>query len=224
MQNLQQSQYQYNTTQQNYVPPIQATPQQTRSGRISRPPVAQMGQHQLLGILSLLAQPGMEPVRAALEQAGLFDGLGQHQHRQEQQEEDRPVVQQIRGGRKGNSDGGSQAVSTTNSDTAQKGAKRSRPTDQSQPSSSRTQSQSNGDRDAASPDPTAWPAPPRGKGSRSAMAKEEILERRKERNKASAMASRQRKQDALEVANAEVRVKEKEVEELTARCERLEKE
>jgi hypothetical protein len=77
---------------------------------------------------------------------------------------------------------------------------------------------------ATLPDLPAWPMPPRGKGSRLAMSRDEILDRRKARNKQSALDSRARKAVRVETLEEELAGKQRAMEEVKKRCQELEKE
>lgn len=239
LQNLLQQQQHQNHSQPDLAP---AHIQQTRSGRISRPPVPyQMAQTELMRALQMLSQPGMEPVRAAMESAGLFQGMGQAQGDMgEAEKRDQAISQamqlyaaaQNRAGESTQGYTGATGVASTNgyahsatrnqngSDSLPKGTKRPRksePTSSSRPPNTRhTQ--------PAPYSPDNWPAPPRGKGSRLAMSKEEIASRRKERNKASALASRMKRANEVEDVKDALARKEAEAEELARKCECLERE
>lgn len=186
--------------------------------------------------MGLLSGPGMEPVRAAMEASGLLDGYNlqqqqqQQQQRQEEEEGQRQnamtqalqmlLAAQSMGGQS-QSQNYAQPMDgnggTGELDTQKKGKKRGMRDDQPQPPTRDNSS-------TASPDSSNLPAPTKGKGSRLALPKEDIINRRKERNKASAQASRMRKQTALEMSEEKVKVKEEEVKVLSEKCERLERE
>lgn len=227
---------------------IQATPiQQTRSGRISRPPLPNQN---VLKALQILNQPGMEAVRDALGTTGLLEGfnkIAEESQRTEevnrnQQENLENAIRAVMGNNVSSSSFESRHERRNGSGNGQQEESRKKrrksntrsptppPLDPQFHSIPQQYSGYDGHDDHDSPQNAAdgydgtMQQGAKGKGSRLAMTKEEVLFRRRERNKASALASRTKVKDRIGELEVLLRDKEREVEEARAQCGRMEKE